>query len=327
MNTTYLDNFISVSYRGPYGGAFLTPIMIGSDDGKLLYSANDGTSWSDTILFPGEQIIALGFNYDSPSLSTPIAYSATTYYTAENLFPPPNGYWYVSENPVIPTWDVLKGGEFYDFNQYLVGYGGNPGPIPIILRRISFALWETIYSFVPGSYIPNDIKALNEILFVCGSDGKIYNSTDRGDNWIEQTTDITANLNAIDILNDTIGFSIGDNGTIIFTPNGGGINTVDENIQPNEIILYQSYPNPFNPSTNIEYKLNSRHYVQLKIFDVLGNEITTLVNGEQPLGSYKVEYNPSLINSKQSSGIYFYKLFTVGEEGNFVQTRKMIYLK
>jgi hypothetical protein len=221
----------------------------------------------------------------------------------------------------------LTGGEFYNWNQYLVGWNGNPGPIPIILRRISFTLWETIYSFVPGPYIPNDIKALNEILFVCGSDGKTFKSTDRGDNWTEQFTGITENLNAIDFFNDAIGYSVGRNGTILFTSNGGGINSVDEVIEPDRIFLGQNFPNPFNPSTNIEYKLNSRQYVQLKIFDVLGKEVTTLVSNEQPAGSYNVEFNPSLTNSKQSSGIYFYKLSTTGEEGHSVQTKKMIYLK
>lgn len=167
---------------------------------------------------------------------------------------------------------------------------------------------------------------MNEILFVCGSDGKIFNSIDSGNNWSEQITGVNNKLNVM-IFRDTTGFAVGDNGTILFTSNGGGINSVDENIHPNEIILYQNYPNPFNPITNIEYKINSKQYVQLKIYDVLGNEITTLVNEEQPAGSYHVEFNPAMINSKISSGIYFYQLSTTEEENKSIQTKKMIYLK
>jgi hypothetical protein len=182
---------------------------------------------------------------------------------------------------------------------------------------------------ISSSFIPEDIAIYYDYdLFICGNDGKIFASIDDGSNWLEQNTGVNYNLNSIAFgYNTPVGYSVGDNGTILFTSNGGGINSVGEIIQPDEIVLYQNYPNPFNPSTNIEYKLNSRQYIQLKIFDVLGNEITTLVNEEQPAGTYNIEFDPSLINSKQSSGIYFYQLSTTGEDGNTVQTRKMIFLK
>ncbi len=86
--------------------------------------------------------------------------------------------------------------------------------------------------------------------------------------------------------------------------------------------LYQNYPNPFNPSTRITYTISSRQLVQLKVYDVLGNELLTLVNEEQPEGSYEVEFNAAH-EFIHASGVYFYKL----QAGNFVQTRKMILLK
>jgi hypothetical protein len=225
------------------------------------------------------------------------------------------------------VWDILTGGEFFDWNQYLVGWSGNPGPIPLLLRRTdSYTTWESIYSFVPEPYIPNDIIGMNELLFVCGSEGKLFRSIDGGDNWNGQFTGITENLNSIDFINDNIGYCVGNNGTILFTSNGG-ISSIDEIIQPTENVLYQNFPNPFNPNTTIQYEINARQYVQLKIFDVLGNEITTLVNEEQTVGSYNVEFSPPMINSKISSGIYFYQLSTTGEESKSVQTKKMIYLK
>jgi hypothetical protein len=88
--------------------------------------------------------------------------------------------------------------------------------------------------------------------------------------------------------------------------------------------LDQNYPNPFNPSTKIKYTISSvgtslMKFVQLKIFDVLGNEITTLVNEEKPAGEYEVEFNGASL----PSGIYFYQM----NAGEFTETRKMVLLR
>lgn len=85
--------------------------------------------------------------------------------------------------------------------------------------------------------------------------------------------------------------------------------------------LYQNYPNPFNPSTTISYNINSRSYVTLKLFDLLGNEVALLVNGEKDEGNYS--FNLDVSGFQLSSGIYFYRL----QAGDFIQTKKMILLK
>ena len=93
---------------------------------------------------------------------------------------------------------------------------------------------------------------------------------------------------------------------------------------PTEFSLSQNYPNPFNPTTTIKYAINSRKLVTLKVYDILGSEVATLVNEEQGAGNYKVEFNLARDSSPAiASGIYFYRLQT----GDFVQTRKMIFLK
>ena len=98
---------------------------------------------------------------------------------------------------------------------------------------------------------------------------------------------------------------------------------------PNDFYLAQTYPNPFNPTTIIKYEIlgqarSDNILVVLKIYDVLGNEITTLVNEEKPAGSFEVEFSVGQ-NSilSLSSGIYFYKL----QAGNFVETKKMVLLR
>jgi len=83
--------------------------------------------------------------------------------------------------------------------------------------------------------------------------------------------------------------------------------------------LNQNYPNPFNPTTTIKYQIPELSFVTIKVFDVLGSEITTLVNEEKAIGSYEVEFDASRL----SSGIYFYQL----KSGDFVETKKMVLLR
>lgn len=99
-----------------------------------------------------------------------------------------------------------------------------------------------------------------------------------------------------------------------------------EIVNPEEFVLEQNYPNPFNPSTTIKYSVPvvdanfaSNTFINLKIYDVLGNEVATLVNENKPAGNYVVEFNANDL----SSGVYFYKL----NVGNKESTKKMILLR
>ena len=99
---------------------------------------------------------------------------------------------------------------------------------------------------------------------------------------------------------------------------------------PKEFMLQQNFPNPFNPSTKISWQAPIGSWQTLKVFDVLGNEVVTLVNEYRPAGKYEIEFNPasSIKNLPTSrlglaSGIYFYRL----QAGSFVETKKMILIK
>ncbi|HEY6626921.1 MAG TPA: T9SS type A sorting domain-containing protein, partial [Ignavibacteriaceae bacterium] len=95
----------------------------------------------------------------------------------------------------------------------------------------------------------------------------------------------------------------------------------------NSFLLEQNYPNPFNPSTIISFTISSvtaneskqSQFVSLKVYDVLGNEIATLINEEKPAGSYEVNFNAEDL----SSGIYIYQLTS----GNYIERKKMMMLK
>ncbi len=88
---------------------------------------------------------------------------------------------------------------------------------------------------------------------------------------------------------------------------------------PSQFKLAQNFPNPFNPETIISYQIPVTGHVSLKIYDVLGNEVSTLVNKETEAGSYQIKFD----GGKLSSGVYFYKL----QSGNFVQIKKLLLMK
>ncbi len=97
-------------------------------------------------------------------------------------------------------------------------------------------------------------------------------------------------------------------------------NVIDVEIRlPDDFYLSQNYPNPFNEDTKLSFVIQHSSFVSLKIYDVLGNEVATLVNEEKPAGSYTVKFNAA----KFSSGVYFYKL----QAGSLLQIKKMLLLK
>ena len=128
---------------------------------------------------------------------------------------------------------------------------------------------------------------------------------------------------------DMTGIDEVDDLLILFT----NVNLVDvenEVVAPEIFVLHQNYPNPFNPSTKIEFRILDFGFVSLKVYDVLGNEVATLVNEEKTAGNYEVEFSAiggSAFGGdtyRLPSGIYFYQL-KVGEL--FIEAKKMILMK
>jgi plastocyanin len=104
---------------------------------------------------------------------------------------------------------------------------------------------------------------------------------------------------------------------VIIVQNPAGVD--DGELIADKFELMQNYPNPFNPSTSIQYAISKRQLVSLKVYDILGNEVTTLVNEEKERGVYSVNFDAAGL----ASGMYLYKL----QAGSFVETKKMILLQ
>jgi len=184
--------------------------------------------------------------------------------------------------------------------------------------------WElSTKSGVNHPYIPFLIQS-NGILYAADAT-RIYQSANMGQSW---STVLRNDNNGNSIRVDHYCLMIYDSYIYIGTENGiwsCPLSNLILDVKDNSIrtslsyVLSQNYPNPFNPTTQINFSIPASGHVELYIYDVLGREITKLVDKYQPAGYYSVEFNAS----KLSSGIYFYKL----KSGSFVQTKKMLLLK
>ena len=186
--------------------------------------------------------------------------------------------------------------------------------------------WETIN--LPSKdfpFYPSDIEFVplhpSELWFV--DLVNLYFSPDTGRTWVQQKI-YNANLNGSEIVftDSTHGWLLCDSGNVFYTSNNGGIITAVspiENTTPSEYLLKQNYPNPFNPSTTISFSIPKTNFVTIKVYDVLGREVATLVNEEKSPGNYSVNFNASNL----PSGVYFYRI----QAGSYSVVKKMLMIK
>jgi photosystem II stability/assembly factor-like uncharacterized protein len=164
-------------------------------------------------------------------------------------------------------------------------------------------------------YFPDSLNG-----WIVGLAGRVYNTTNGGNNWTIQPN-MGGNHMSVHFANIQTGWIATNLGDIYQTTNGGntiGVHQLSNEI-PTNYLVSQNHPNPFNPKTNINFDITEKDNVKLTIFDVLGREITILVNQQLQPGSYKVDWDAS----NYPSGVYFYKL----EAGEFIQSKKMILIK
>ena len=158
---------------------------------------------------------------------------------------------------------------------------------------------------------------------------KFLITSDSGVNWENKETPDSAIIFDLTFIDSQNGFAVGEGGVILkYIPGPADVYNTGNEVTPSNIILYQNFPNPFNPSTIIKFTIpqNERREMQdvrLKVYDVLGNKVAALVNEEMLAGTYEIEFNPASSIQKPVSGIYFYQL----RAGNFIKTKKMVYLK
>lgn len=190
--------------------------------------------------------------------------------------------------------------------------------------------WQPRREGVYGDFIQSiAVNPANRVLYVCAADyygaiSRVYRSTNLGETWrdiseglagavVYQIVVDKTNANAVYCATNRGIFRLFDDDRAIATHSGY------DHSKPLTFDLSQNFPNPFNPTTTINYQLPTVHHVTMKVFDVLGREVATVVNGVEEAGYKSMNWDASGF----SSGTYFYRL----QAGGFTQTRKLVLLR
>ena len=211
-------------------------------------------------------------------------------------------------NALIANSLVCTAAGFYEDN-FNPGITGWSGLLKSGLEDTNL-LTENLFSNIPDNY-----------LYVgTGTNGKVYCSINWGATW----KDVSGGLkvNKVKALCQLGPYLIAGTNNGIWRITLQQLLTAIEDNQSkltNNFSLLQNFPNPFNPSTNINYSVPKASIVTIKVYNMLGKELTTLVNEEKSAGNYSVKFN----GKQLSSGIYFYKMLA----GSFVETKKLILMK
>ncbi|MBS1494799.1 MAG: T9SS type A sorting domain-containing protein [Bacteroidetes bacterium] len=286
--------------------------FVGDGLGKIFRTSNGGTNWSVQTLNTTTEYNSVG---SIQFLDSQTGYLFNAHQQTCGLCPPTYTTVFKTVNAGLNWSSVASFSNVY-FNR-----------MKFISASLAYAVAvDGVYKYT-GTWtkilnLPKSTMALDIVLpSTITVEG--FRSTDSGLNWTPQDQQ-EEDVYDMYFVNQNTGYIVGYAGAILKTTNGGetisDIRNVNSNV-PENYSLSQNYPNPFNPSTRINYELRNSNFILLKIFDLLGKEVATLVNEKQNAGSYAVDFNSTVFNLP--SGIYFYTLNT----GEFKETRKMILIK
>jgi hypothetical protein len=165
----------------------------------------------------------------------------------------------------------------------------------------------------------NCFVVVNDQLFAGTDDNGVHRSTDGGVTWASFSSGIPANTRIWSLAVNSDGIFAGTSSGVWVTASPTEVKIERVISDPFSFSLKQNFPNPFNPSTTISFTLAKRSFVILKVYDILGREVETLINGEMQAGNHNQLWNAANL----SSGIYFYRL----QAGLFTETKKLVLLK
>jgi photosystem II stability/assembly factor-like uncharacterized protein len=282
VDTGYVVNYLTSSNSNVFAAL----------EGGILHSTDSGQNWR----FISQT--GISDDYFIPVDITQLAVRREKLFASYNIF----GIY--SHNIQDTTWDTL-----FTPSYYPTQYG------QLSCSFIAMAQNDTAIFSVYGG---------KNVIF-CG----INYSTDEGNSWKITVTRFCDWYPDLQLEPQFISISLSDKYLFVGTQNNGvwrvplsGIVTGVKdktNGTPSKFNLEQNYPNPFNPTTIIKYEMPEAGFVSLKVYDILGREVQTLVNGNKIKGTYEVSFN----GSNLASGVYLYKL----KAGNFTSIKKMMLIK
>lgn len=247
-------------------------------------------------------------------------------------------YWQVLDTPYVAPEPIYQ---LFPFDSLkILGFGGDFEPlgygVGLIQTTDGGGSWNFNYLGISGVAWDIDFRNDYEAWAPLGGEQKFIYSLDTGETWNSVPTPDSAAIFKIIFTDSLHGYGVGMNGAIIKYKVTVSNVEEDESSKVDGYVLEQNYPNPFNPSTIIKFtipktslSLGAGQGVRLVVYDILGNEVATLISEELASGNYEITFTAKGgSNSDENaydlpSGIYFYKLTM----GSFIQTKKMILLR
>jgi hypothetical protein len=317
-----ITSFIA-PFRTFYGNSAI--IYAGRD--KIFKSTNSGNNWtatnSNTVL-DGNPALAMDISYQS---SDKVYVATAPYLTSRgNVFRTTNGGTdWTNITGILPDRfpSDIAVDPLTDGTVYTAFYGFGSGHV--FKTTDSGDNWADISDNLPDVPVPAVIVDPNNNSHVyIGTDIGIFVSTDGGGNWQDFNDGLPEGVQGMDLhicrVNDVLRVMTHGNGAY----ERKLLSTIVTNSNTDPIIvgsykLEQNYPNPFNPNTIIKFKITKSGFTTLRVYDVIGNHIATLVERNLPVGEFSLSFDASNL----TSGTYLYRL----ESGKYIETKKMILLK
>ncbi|MBZ0203188.1 MAG: T9SS type A sorting domain-containing protein [Ignavibacteria bacterium] len=324
-----------------------------SDSSYIFMSSNSGSNWIKVFSQPNGYIYSIcktssiggvavgkpingrwslwkttnkGLTWDSTNLYLQQAVNELSWNNSLFCDPSNNFVWFGTNNSRIyraqnlSNWSFGQTVQQNSFAVFFTGSFGFMGGNYIMSSTNSGNNWTATSSNPSGSEDITSIFYGPIGIFVTRKNNQIHKGLNNGSSWSTVYTAASGNY-----LHSCYFSSFG--GGLIFVRSNGGITLCNfpDKIEllssevPQHFSLSQNYPNPFNPTTNFEFRIADFGFVNLTIYDVLGREAATLVNGNLEPGVYKANWDASDF----TSGVYFYRLAT----NEFIETKKMMFIK
>ncbi|NOS86776.1 MAG: T9SS type A sorting domain-containing protein [Ignavibacteria bacterium] len=282
------------------------------------YSATSGGDWSTVYTFnSGLMFVSMSFaNANTGIVAGYIGSTSQNFVTRTT-----NAGLNWSDISLSQTFRVRKANMLNDGNGYILCDSG------MILKSTDFGANWLVHVGTNSNYYKTINFLDNYHGYAITASNKLAFSSDGGSIWsLHDVTIPDRNINAVQFVDPLNGF-IGGDSVFLKTTNGGlTFITMQQNEIPVSYSLSQNYPNPFNPVTNIKFEIPKSGFVKITIFDLLGREITTLIDQQMQPGSYNIDWDAS----KYPSGVYFYKLEVRqagSSTGDYVDSKKMVLVK